>query len=112
MKTNTFHKSVFLCCFFLFAGITSAQSQSSSKKPHTANYSAAGCLACSGSEWNDYNYIKQFDGKFATTSLPAEGYLLSNSMLLQPGVNGIGFSVFYSCHRNHYRSQGKGYTNG
>lgn len=91
MKTNTFHQSVFLCCFFLFAGITSAYSQSSSKKPHIANYSAAGCLACSGSEWNDYNYIKQLDGKFATSNLAAEGYCFQTICYYSRGLMASDF---------------------
>ena len=39
--------------------------------PMTASYSAAGCLACPGGEWNNFQYITNADHQYAEVTLAA-----------------------------------------
>src|SRR5258705_9274952 len=63
-------KTLFLFFIVLLSSNVFGQSQGPNS-PITASYSAIGCLACPGAEWDNYTNITMADGAYADVSLNA-----------------------------------------
>jgi hypothetical protein len=95
---KNFHLAVatIACIFTLLTfSFSNSFAQKQNKLPGTGEQAANGCLACTGSEWNDAQNITQNDNQSATTTMTANGSCFQTVCFFSRGLiaSNFGFTI-------------------